>query len=96
MVFLGLLIIGDLEGNAQAISITNINGESVTFGNEMFLWSESDGITVEHLDILVYNKMIYVLIIKGSFLLICLINESGKLLDVFCFQAGNFQITGLY
>ncbi|KAK4877725.1 hypothetical protein RN001_010231 [Aquatica leii] len=91
----GLLIVGDLEGRTKAISITNIVWDSVEFESETWLWDQLDNIRIEHFKVIVYENNIYVFIVKGTDLLICLINQVGKILDIHPHQIGNLQITGI-
>ncbi|XP_031346109.1 uncharacterized protein LOC116172967 [Photinus pyralis] len=91
----GLLIVGDLEGRIKAISVTQISQESVKFENEIFLWGESDGLRTDCLKVVVHDKNIYVLAVKGSVLVITLIDESGRVADVYPFHVGDFIITGV-
>ncbi|KAK5642866.1 hypothetical protein RI129_009033 [Pyrocoelia pectoralis] len=91
----GLLLIGDLEGKIKAISINNITYESVNIENEVFLWEEKDCIRIECLKVMVHEKNIYVLAMKGSVLVITLIDETGKVLDIYPFHVGDLIITGV-
>lgn len=91
----GLLLIGDVKGRAAVITLTQIE-TGVELSNLTFLWETVDNIKIEFFRVLIYEKCVFVCVAKGSFLLIFMLNQSGKVLDRYAFQAENYFITGEY
>lgn len=92
----GALTIADDNGNIVVYTVSiGQNGKSVIFEQENILWNESDKIKVEETLVFKYKKVIYLILVKQSFLLVFGIDENGSVFDQLVYDTGNFFITGI-
>lgn len=94
MSLLGLLIIGDLHGKISAL-IVNKNDGFLHF-NETLIYSDCDNIKIESIKQFSHNDHFYMIIVKGTFVIIAVFNTDCNLLDQKLFSCGNLAITGIY
>lgn len=92
--FLALLFVGNSKGQVSCLKLTNLEKEKVVINGELHIWTQADEIAVQ--DIIFFTHMInsYVVIVKGSDLIILLLNESLGKFDSYVFHVGNIQISG--
>ncbi|GJQ79589.1 hypothetical protein Trydic_g16431 [Trypoxylus dichotomus] len=89
-----LLFAGNSKGQVNCVKLT-IDKEQVVVNGDLPVWSEADEILIKDIKFLTYQHRSYILVIKGSDLIILLYEEATETFDSYVFHAGNIAIMAL-
>ncbi|KRT81905.1 hypothetical protein AMK59_5678 [Oryctes borbonicus] len=89
-----LLFAGNSKGQVNCIKLS-INNEQVIVNGDLLLWPQADEISVKDIKFLTYQEKGYILIVKGSDLIILMYEDTTESFDSYVFHAGNIAITAL-
>lgn len=85
---------GDLYGRISATIVGNVDG-MLQF-DETIIYSTCDNIRIECVKQICHNDLMYIVVAKGTFLVLAVFGADFDLLDQKVVRCGNVAITGEY
>lgn len=85
---------GDLSGKICALIVNKI--DDILHFDETVIYSNCDHIKIECIKQFSHNELFYIVIVKGTFVIIAVFNSECILIDQKVFSCGNIAITGNY
>ncbi|KAI4470974.1 transcription factor iiic subunit delta n-term [Holotrichia oblita] len=90
-----LLFVGNSRGEVNCLKLTNFDKEKIIITSSLRILSETDEISVTNINFFTHMNKSYLLLTKGSDIIILLFNEAGKTVSSYVYHAGNIDITSV-